>query len=183
MKISAISSRTLAVSLSLLLAGSLALAQSPDRPEKADKNVDKNVAVKGAWIRSMVKGQQATGAYMLLTAREGTRLVGVSTPVAGVAEVHEMKMENDIMKMRAAPVLDLPAGKTVALKPNGYHVMLMDLNQPLLAGSVVPLTLQFKDAKGLESRLELSVPVSTAAPGVAAGQSDGQTMDSKKHQH
>ena len=50
---------------------------------------------------------------MNITAKDGTRLVGVSSPAAGVAEVHEMKMEGDVMKMRAVPVLDLPAGQTV----------------------------------------------------------------------
>ena len=68
------------------------------------------------------------------------------------------------MKMRAMPQLDLPAGKAVELKPGGYHVMLMDLKQPLIKDTKVPLTLTFKDAKGVQSKLELSVPVSTLAP-------------------
>jgi copper(I)-binding protein len=64
------------------------------------------------------------------------------------------------MKMKAvAGGLDLPAGKTVELKPGGYHVMLMDLKAALPKDSTVPLTLVFKDAKGVESRLELKVPV------------------------
>jgi copper(I)-binding protein len=123
------------------------------------------VKVEGAWARATVQGQSGTGAFMSLTAKDGTRLVGVSTPVAGVAEVHEMKMEGDIMKMRAVPVLDLPAGKKVDLKPGGYHLMLMDLKTPLAKDSTVPVTLLFKDAKGVESKLELKLPVSTSAPG------------------
>ncbi len=128
------------------------------------------VKVDGAWARATVQGQMGTGAFMTLTAKDGTRLVGVASPVAGVAEVHEMKMEGDVMKMRAVPVLDLPAGKKVELKPGGYHVMLMDLKAPLAKDSTVPVTLLFKDAKGVESRLELKLPVATAAPGaVSAG--------------
>lgn len=127
------------------------------------------VEVTGAWVRATVPGQMGTGAFMNLTAKDGARLVGVSTPVAGVAEVHEMKMDGDIMKMRALPVLDLPAGQAVQLKPGGYHLMLMDLKQPLPKGSTVPLTLRLQDAQGVESRLEVSVPVSTAAPGAIAG--------------
>ena len=123
-----------------------------------------NVVIKDAWVRSTVPGQMGTGAFMKISARAGTQLVGVSSPVAGVAEVHEMKMDGDIMKMRAMPVLDLPAGKTVELKPGGYHVMLMDLNQPLKKDTKVPLTLVFKDAKGVQSRLELMMPVSAVAP-------------------
>ena len=132
----------------------LALAQTPDT----------NVEVKDAWVRSTVVGQMGTGAFMKITAKVGTQLVGVSSPVAGVGEVHEMKMEGDVMKMRAVPQLDLPAGRAVELKPGGYHVMLMDLKQPLIRDTKVPLTLTFKDAKGVQSKLELSVPVSTLAP-------------------
>ena len=123
-----------------------------------------NVEVKDAWVRSTVVGQMGTGAFMKITAKVGTQLVGVSSPVAGVGEVHEMKMEGDVMKMRALPQLDLPAGRAVELKPGGYHVMLMDLKQPLMKDTKVPLTLTFKDAKGVESKLELSVPVSSLAP-------------------
>ncbi|WP_372825577.1 copper chaperone PCu(A)C [Polaromonas sp.] len=125
------------------------------------------IEVKNAWVRTAVPGQSGTGAFMTLTAKDGAKLVGVSTPVADVAEVHEMKMENDIMRMRAVPVLDLPAGKAVQLKPGGYHVMLMALNQALPKGATVPLTLTFKDAKGQESKVELKLPVAASAPGAA----------------
>ena len=125
------------------------------------------VSVKDAWVRSTVPGQKGTGAFMTLTAKDGTRLVGVSTTAAGVAEVHEMKMENDVMKMRAVAVLDLPAGQAVSLKPGGYHLMLMDLKAPLQKDSTVPVTLRFKDAKGVESSLDLVLPVSSIAPSSA----------------
>jgi copper(I)-binding protein len=121
--------------------------------------------VEGAWVRPAVAGQQGTGAFMKLTARQATQLVGVSSPVAGTAEVHEMKMEGDIMRMRRIAKLDLPAGQAVELKPGGYHLMLMDLRQPVPAGSTVPLTLLFRDASGAESRLDLKLPVATKAPG------------------
>ena len=126
------------------------------------------VDVKDAWVRTSVPGQKATGGFMKLTAKDGAKLVAASSPVAGVTEVHEMKMEGDVMKMKAvAGGLDLPAGKTVELKPGGYHVMLMDLKAALSKDSTIPLTLVFKDAKGVESRLELKVPVA-AAPMAAA---------------
>lgn len=141
------------------------------------------VEVSGAWVRSTVPGQMGTGAFMSLTARDGARLVGVSSPVAGVAEVHEMKMEGDVMKMRAMPVLELPAGQTVQLKPGGYHLMLMDLKQPLRKGDMVPLTLRFQDAKGLPGKLELSVPVSTVAPSAMAGNTPAQADDGTAGRH
>ncbi len=131
------------------------------------------VEIKDAWIRATAQGQQGTGAFMQITAKNGAKLLGVSSPMAGVAEVHEMKMDGDVMKMRAVPVLDLPAGKTVQLKPGGYHVMLMDLKQPMPKGSTVPLTLRFQDTKGVESRVDISVPVSSVAPSATPGAAAG----------
>ena len=128
------------------------------------------VQVEGAWARASVQGQKGTGAFMRLTAKDGARLVRAESPAAGVAEVHEMKMDGDVMKMRAVPALDLPAGKTVELKPGSYHIMLLDLKAPLAKGSAVPLTLVFQDAQGPESRLDLSLPVAAAAPGGAPAQ-------------
>lgn len=128
-----------------------------------------NVEVRDAWARATVKGQTATGAFMKLTAREGTRLVGADSPVADITEVHEMKMVDDVMRMRAAPVVELPAGQTVELRPGGYHVMLMDLKTPLTKGSTIPLTLVFKDAKGVESKVNVQLPVRTMAPEVHGG--------------
>ncbi len=122
-----------------------------------------SINVKDAWARASVPGQMGTGAFMKITAKEGSRLVGASSPVAGVTEVHEMKMDGNVMKMRAVEGgLELPAGKTVELKPGGFHVMLMDLKAALPKDSTIPLTLVFKDAKGVESKLELKVPVATA---------------------
>jgi len=132
-----------------------------------------NVSVQSAWARATVQGQKATGAFMTLTAKTATTLVGVSTSVAGVAEVHEMKMDNNVMQMRALPDgLALPAGKSVALQPGGFHLMLMDLKLPLQKDTTIPLTLRFKDAKGVESSLDIKLPVSQVAP--AGG---------TKHQH
>ncbi len=127
------------------------------------------VTVDGAWARASVPGQKGTGAFMRLTAKEGARLVRAESQAAGIAEVHEMKMDGDIMKMRAVPALELPAGKTIELKPGGYHVMLLDLKAPLAKDSTVPLTLTFKDGKGVESKLDLTLPVATSAPGAQPG--------------
>ena len=123
------------------------------------------VKVEDSWARATVQGQKATGAFMKITAPQATRLVSVVTPVAGVAEIHEMKMDNGVMKMRALPEgLDLPANKSVELKPGSYHLMLMDLKAPLMKDSSVALTLTFKDAKGKETQQQISVPVTAGAP-------------------
>ena len=128
-----------------------------------------HVKVENAWARASVAGQQASGAFMRLIAQEPLKLVGVQTPAAGVAEVHEMKMEGDVMRMRAVESLDLPKGVAVDLKPGGYHLMLQQLKGPLVKDTQVPITLVFKDAKGEQSRLSLQVPVRMSAPGAAAG--------------
>ena len=141
----------------------------PGQPAAAAKSQTEQLPqVQGAWVRAAVPGQAGTGAFMKITARQPMQLVGVSTPVAGTAEVHEMKMEGQVMRMRQVPKVDLPAGQTVELKPGGYHLMLMDLKQPLKAGSKVPLTLVLRDAQGTERKLEMQVVVATQAPGAAA---------------
>jgi copper(I)-binding protein len=140
---------------------------------------DAAVEVKNAWIRATVTGQMATGAFMTLTAKEGATLVGVASPAAGVAQVHEMKMDAGVMKMAEVKGgLVLPAGKAVELKPGGYHLMLMDLKAPLVKDSIVPVTLTFKDAKGAESKLALKLPVTAMAP---AGMAKPAAMDHSMH--
>jgi periplasmic copper chaperone A len=137
------------------------------------------VEVQNAWARATVKGQMATGAFMTITAKEGTKLVGAASPVAGVAQVHEMKMDNGIMKMAEVKGgLELPAGKPVELKPGGFHVMLMDLKEPLVKDSAVPVTLIFKNAKGVESKVELKMPVAMEAP---SGMGKPAAMDHSMH--
>jgi copper(I)-binding protein len=148
---------------SLVFAGLLGLAAAAAWAQSAPAPV----TVEGAWARASVQGQKGTGAFMTLTAREKLTLVGVSTPVAGVAELHEMKMEGDVMQMRAVPALELPAGRKVELKPGGYHLMLMELKAPLKVDTQVPVTLSFRDAQGQARTLQLSVPVAARAP--AAG--------------
>jgi hypothetical protein len=100
------------------------------------------VAVSDPWVRGTVAAQKATGAFMELRSKDDAFLVSAASPVAATVEIHEMVLEHDIMKMRPIPRLDLPAGKPVALKPGGYHVMLMDLRQPLRKGESVPITLK-----------------------------------------
>jgi len=124
------------------------------------------VAVSEPWVRATVPQQKATGAFMSLAAAQGARLVEAKSPVAGVVEIHEMVMENQVMKMRAIPGLDLPAGKAVELKPGGYHVMLMDLRQQVKDGDTVPITLvvEGKDRKRETVEVKAAVrPLTTPA--------------------
>ena len=141
-----------------------------------------NVTVTDAWARATVQGQKATGAFMKITAKENAKLIAGSSPVAGVVEIHEMKMEKDVMKMAALPNgLDLPAGKAVELKPGGYHVMLMDLKAPLAKDTTVPMTLTFQDAKGVKSTVALKLLVGMQPPAMPSH--DHGTHNHSEHTH
>ena len=125
--------------------------------------------VKDPWVRGTVAQQKATGAFMAITATGGGTLVSASSPVAGVVEIHEMTMDGTTMKMRALPKgLDLPAGKTVELKPGGYHVMLMDLKAPLKTGESVDISLVVEGKDGKKETIAVRAPVK-ALGGQAGG--------------
>ena len=126
------------------------------------------ITVKDPWVRATVMHQKATGAFMQLTAASELRVVEVSSPVAGIVEIHEMAMVQDVMKMRAVDTLVLPAGKTVALKPGGYHVMLMDLKGQVKDGDTVPLTLVVQGADGKRQAIEIKAQAK--APNAAPAQ-------------
>jgi copper(I)-binding protein len=113
------------------------------------------VKVLNPWARATVPGQTVGGVYMDLVARENLRLTGVKTNAAETAQVHEMKMENGMMRMRAVPLLELPAGKPVRFEPGGYHIMLFDLRQSLVTGRRLKLELTFEDA----AKRRFGVPV------------------------
>lgn len=116
------------------------------------------VDIKDPWVRATVAQQKATGAFMHLTAKSDSKLVEAKSPVAGVVEIHEMAMDNNVMKMRQIPGLALPAGKTVELKPGGYHVMLLDLKAQVKEGDTVPVTLVFEGKDGKRESVEIKAP-------------------------
>jgi periplasmic copper chaperone A len=117
------------------------------------------VVVKDAWARATVAQQKASGAFMQLTAAKDARLVSVSSTAVPVVEIHEMSMQDGVMKMRQIPGLALPAGKPVELKPGGYHLMLMDLKKPLAAGERLPLTLVVEGKDGKRERIDIQAEV------------------------
>lgn len=137
------------------------------------------VQVEDAWTRATVPGQQGGGAFMTLTASEDLQLVGGSTPLAGVTEVHEMVMDGDVMRMRPLDTLTLPAGQAVELKPGGLHVMFMQLKQPLTEGMEVPLTLQLRNSQGQASELSVQVPVRP----LGSGRESAHEAGHDKHHH
>lgn len=119
------------------------------------------VAVADAWCRPTPKGRDLTGCYLTLTAGRDDRLVAVSSPVAGKAQIHEMKMERGVMSMAELKNgVPLPGGEAVALQPGGNHIMLLELKQPLVAGDQVSLALSFKHAQPVGIRAVVGQPTS-----------------------
>jgi copper(I)-binding protein len=133
------------------------------------------VTVKDPWVRATVAQQRVTGAFMELSSTEAVRLVEIRSTAAKVVEIHQMLMENNVMKMQAVPGLELKPGKVVELKPGGYHVMLIDLVKPLSAGDSVPLTLivEGADKKLTQVQVKADVRALGARPGAPAASAAG----------
>jgi len=122
-------------------------------------SVSAQVTVSDPWVRATVPAQKATGAFMRLQSATPARLVGVQADVAGRAELHEMAMDGQTMRMRRVASIDLPAGKPVNLASGGYHVMLFDLKRQVKEGESVAVTLSVQDAAGKQQDVKVSVPV------------------------
>jgi copper(I)-binding protein len=117
------------------------------------------VVVTGAICRPTPTGRQVTGCYLTLTAPAADTLVSISSPVAALAQIHEMRMESNMMMMRELEAgLPLPAGEAVALAPGGNHIMLMGVTEPLKTGDTVPLTLTFATAAPVEVTATVGQP-------------------------
>ena len=122
------------------------------------------LTVNNPWVRATVPAQQVTGAFMTLTAAVDLRLVAVSSPQAGMIEIHQMTMENNVMQMRALPNgLMLPKDKAIELKPGGYHLMVMDLKQPMRQGAWLPLSLTVETKDKKRSTVMVSAEVKSLA--------------------
>lgn len=121
------------------------------------------VVVSDAWVAATVGGQRGTGAFMKLQAKDSVRLTGAASSVAGVVEIHEMKMDGNVMKMRAVAEVPLAAGSEVRLQPGGMHVMLMDLRRPLAAGEKITLELRIETADGRRMTVPVTAEVRSRA--------------------
>ena len=120
------------------------------------------------WSRATPGGAKIAGGYLTIE-NKGTapdRLTAVSGDIAGKVEIHEMAMNNGVMTMRPLDKgLAIEPGKTVKLAPGGYHLMLMDLKNPLKQGEKVPLELQFEKA----GKVALSLDVQGVGAQAPAG--------------
>ena len=117
------------------------------------------VSVTAPWVRATVPAQKSTGAFMHVQSAKTARLVGVSSPVASMVELHKMEMQDSVMKMGPVESIELPAGKTVNLASGGYHIMLMGLKQQLKEGQAVVISLQVVGQDNKRESVTLKVPV------------------------
>jgi len=128
-----------------------------------------SIEVREAWVRGTVPAQKVTGAFMQITGKSAVRIIGATSPVAGMVEIHSMSMQNGVMKMFQVDGIDVPAGKTVKLAPGGYHVMLMGLKQQMKAGDKVALDLLLETADKKRETVSLQVEVRDIAGTHASG--------------
>jgi len=117
------------------------------------------VTVTAPWARATVPAQKSSGAFMQLQSAQDARLVGVTTPAADNAEIHQMAMSGTTMKMQQIDGLDLPAGKVVTLASGGYHLMLVGLKRQLKEGETIPLTLLIENKNKTRDTVTVKVPV------------------------
>jgi len=134
-----------------------------------------DLVITGAWTRATPKGAKTGGGYLTIE-NKGTapdRLIGGSADIAGSVQVHEMSLDDGVMKMRPLDKgLAIEPGKTVKLAPGGYHLMMTDLKSPLKQGDKLPITLEFEKAG--------KVQVSFEVEGVGAQGPAGGGMGMKK---
>lgn len=132
------------------------------------------VSVVDPYVRLAPPGAQATAAFMVLRneADKETALVKVDNPVSKISELHNHINDGGVMKMRQVKSIEIKAKGEAALKPGGYHVMMIELKAPMKEGDSIPLTLHFADG----STKKVDVPVRKAT-------AEAAPMDHSKHKH
>lgn len=120
------------------------------------------------WSRAVPKGATVAAGYVTIrnTGSEPDRLVSGSTPVAGKFEIHEMSMDNGIMRMRPVPDgVVIKPGETVELKPQSFHIMMMGLKQPIVKGKAFKGSLVFEKAGAVDVDFTVEAVGATAPSG------------------
>ncbi|MDB5541946.1 MAG: hypothetical protein JWQ89_3673, partial [Devosia sp.] len=145
-----------------------------------------DLTITGAYTRATLPQAQVGGGYLTIENKGTTpdRLLGGATAAAKSVEVHQMKMEGDMMKMNeVAGGLEIPAGGSVTLTPggDGYHLMLLGVGAPFKQGECLQLTLKFEKAGDVPVMLNIGAPAATTAPGGMAMSEGEMPMDHSAH--
>lgn len=138
----------------------------------AHEHATGNLHINQPWSREMPPSAPTAAVYLVVQndANSPDRLLGVETPAAAKAELHEHIHQNGLMKMQQVASVAIPANGSVAFAPMAYHVMLFGLKEPLKAGQTLSLTLHFEQA----GAVQVEVPVLKDAPA---------TQDAPAHNH
>nr|WP_294838183.1 copper chaperone PCu(A)C [uncultured Methylotenera sp.] len=147
--------------LALLLAAAATLSHAQD-----------SVSIHNPWVKATYPGQNVSAGYMTLTSANEATLLKITSDISDSVEIHSMKMENGVMKMRMLPILQLPAGKPYKLEPSGFHLMLFDLKKPLVDAQTVNFELTFKNSQNVEFKQNVKAIVKSA---------DSSTSDHEHH--
>ena len=162
--------------LTLAAVACVAFASALVAPARADEVKAGDLVITQAWTRATPKGSKIGGGYLTIE-NKGTapdRLIGGSADIAGSVQVHEMSMDNGVMKMRPLENgLVIEPGKTVRLAPGGYHLMMMDLKSPLKKGDKLPITLEFEKAGKMPVSLDVEA---VGAQGPATSKKEMKSM-------
>ncbi len=121
-----------------------------------------SITINNPWVRATHPGQNISAGYMTITSAHDATLIMIESDVTKSVEIHSMKMENNVMKMRMLTSLALTAGKPYKLEPPSYHLMLFDLKKPLLDSQIVNFELTFKNSKNVEFKQKISAIVKDA---------------------
>lgn len=117
--------------------------------------------ISGGYVRAMLPGQPVGGGYITIHngGKTDDRLTSVTSSAAGKVELHEMKMDGEIMKMREIKGgIAIPAGATVTLAPNTMHMMFKQVKAPFKQGGTVPVMLMFDKAGMVDINLPVVSP-------------------------
>lgn len=140
----------------------------------SNSHAQDNINIQNPWVKATYPGQNVSAGYMTLTSTEEVTLIKVTSKVSDSVEIHSMKMENGVMKMRMLPTLQLPAGKPYKLEPSGFHLMLFDLKKPLLDAQIVDFELTFKNSQNVEFKQNVKAIVKSA---------DSNASNHSDHEH
>ena len=166
--------------ISIACAGLAALVATA--AARADEVKAGDLVISQGWTRATPNGAKIGGGYLTIENKGSApdRLIGGSADVAGSVQVHEMSMNNGVMKMRPVEKgLTIDPGKTVKLAPGGYHLMMMGLKSQLKQGDKVPVTLEFEKAGKVTVSLDVA---GVGAQGPAGAASSGGKMEMNKMQ-
>ena len=135
----------------------------------AQTAAEPSLRVFDVWAKTTVPGGSVSAAYMHIKSAKPLRLLKAASPAAAVVEIHDMKMKDGVMEMRAVDAIDIAPNKMTELKPGGFHIMLIKITKPIAKGDSVPLQLTFESA----DKKTFTVDVTAK----------GQDKDSGSHRH